>query len=154
MSGSAKSWPSIIFPFSDEEQSRIATIAVQELAWNEPEKAALWLVHVQPDEGAAEFFADIASRWALKDFKGVTAWLDKLLASPARTSAVLSFAETSAAVDPAAAADWALTAGAGRERESVLIGSSGTGMRAGPPQRERGSSKRLNSRQKNVSLCR
>ena len=116
-SEAALKWLGQLLP---ESQSKVASTAASQLAWTNPAAAARWTENIEPDENSAPLFGQIAERWAAVDFKATATWINQLPAGTPRDSAVIRYASAVAKVDPAGAAEWAMTTSDERSRSKLV----------------------------------
>lgn len=80
-----------------------------------------WLDWVANDEtGSTEATTNILRDWTRADYISAGQWLQNREAGPTKDTAVLSYADTLAPYEPAAAAQWAETLPAGDDRTELL----------------------------------
>ncbi len=63
---------------------------------------------------------NMVSNWTRKDFQATGTWLNNTPAGPVKEAAIRSYAETVSSYEPEAAAQWAVTLPAGKERDATL----------------------------------
>jgi hypothetical protein len=62
----------------------------------------------------------LVEQWTRNDYKAAGEWIGTLADGPAKNAAIKSFAKTVAPYEPEAAAQWANSLPAGKERDEVL----------------------------------
>ncbi len=79
-----------------------------------------WMADKLPAERLDSKVDQTMSQWARDDYQAAGEWINGASEGPAKQAAVKSYAKTVAPYEPAAAAQWALTLPAGKDRDALL----------------------------------
>ena len=79
-----------------------------------------WFSEKFPVEKSGFAIPRIVEEWTQKDYKAAGKWLATTPASPTKNTAIRTYAETVAKLDPATATQWAMTLPPGPDRDATL----------------------------------
>jgi hypothetical protein len=79
-----------------------------------------WMDGKLPEDKLKKKTSDLVEQWTRNDYKAAGEWIGTLADGPAKNAAIKSFAKTVAPYEPEAAAQWANSLPAGKERDEVL----------------------------------
>jgi hypothetical protein len=105
---------------SPDEAAGLASGLDASLAKGDTGKWIDWISGNVPADQLGGKVDELMKSWTESDYRAAGTWLDSAPDGPAKQAAVLSYASTVAATDPAAASQWAQTLPAGDDRTALM----------------------------------